>query len=229
MERHEAVEWLGETERARNRTRVVSRRVWFPLLLFGVITMGTVPLYPGGPLNGVSSSRSYVGAFFVSHPERLSLYWLLASAGGYLATALYFWWQDRRSGVAIRWQPFVIVGVALYALLIAVSPEGLSLIGLPWRISPWFHVGDLFIRGLTPILTIALGLLVLAAFQRSVSFAAYSLGFVGLALLVNLYDLGNITYRMGLGDHGVGANVVTAGGALLLGGVGFAVAARRRG
>ncbi|MDP9342381.1 MAG: hypothetical protein M3Q23_09880 [Actinomycetota bacterium] len=227
MDRGEAVEWLGAAQQLKRRTRATSRRYWFPLIVFGLITLGSTPLYVEPPASGPVSS-SYVGAFFVSSPQRLSLYWVLATAVGYLATVLYYRWRDRKSGVVASVRPFVYTGVALFVLLMLVSPGGLALIGLSSRWTPWFKVGDLFIRGLTPILTVAIGLVVLSAFERSVAFAAYALAFLGVALTVNLYDIGNVTYRLGLGQHGLQANVLTAAAVLLAGGAGFWLAGRRQ-
>src|SRR5436190_13716262 len=156
MQREQAVEWLHATEQIKRRTRATSRRYWFALVVFGLITAGATPLYIEPAASGLAT-ESYVGAFVVSHPERLSLYWLLASAVGYLATVFYYRRRDRTSGIVSSARPFVVTGVALFLLLILVSPGGLALVGLPATLTPWFLVGDLFIRGLTPILTIAVG------------------------------------------------------------------------
>jgi hypothetical protein len=225
VDRAEAVEWLGAARQLKRRTRASSRRYCFPLVVFGLITIGATPLYVEAP---GTVTDSFVGGFFLVNAKRLSLYWLLATAAGYVATVLYYRWSERRSGVVASVRPFVITGSALFALLILVSPEGLALVGLPSSLTPWFRVGDLFVRGLTPILTFSIGLLVLAAFERSVAFAAYVFGFLGVAVAVNLYDIGNLTYRLGLGQHGVQANVLTAGAFLLAGGAGFWLAGRRR-
>ena len=227
MDRGEAVEWLGTAQQLRRRTRAASRRYWFPLVVFGLITLGSTPLYVEPSASG-SLSSSFVGGFLVSDPRRLSLYWVVATAMGYVATVLYYRWRDRRSGMVASVRPFVVTGVALFVLLALVSPGGLALVGLPSTWTPWFRVGDLFIRGLTPLLTIAIGLLVLSAFERSVAFVAYALAFLGVALTVNLYDIGNLTYRLGLGQHGLQANVLTAAAVLLAGGAGFWLAGRGR-
>ena len=50
-----------------------------------------------------------------------------------------------------------------------------------------------------------------------VALVAYALVFLGVALTVNLYDIGNVTYRLGLGQHGLQANVLTAAAVLLAG------------
>ena len=198
MQREQAVEWLHATEQIKRRTRATSRRYWFALVVFGLITAGATPLYIEPAASGLAT-ESYVGAFVVSHPERLSLYWLLASAVGYLATVFYYRRRDRTSGIVSSARPFVVTGVALFLLLILVSPGGLALVGL----------------------------LVLSAFERSLAFAAYALAFLGLAITVNLYDIGNLTWRLGLGQHGLQANVLTAGVMLLAGGAGFWLAGRR--
>jgi hypothetical protein len=227
VQRDQAIELLGTAQGLQRRIRAAARRSWFPLTVFGVITLASTPLYAERPAPSGLVRESFVGGFVVPNPQRLSLFWLIAAAAGYAATVLYYRWRDRTTGVVGRVWPFVVTGVGLFALLILVSPGGLELVGLSSSLTPWTVVGDLFIRGLTPILTIAIGLLVLSAFERSVAFAAYCLAFLGVALAVNLYDIGNLTYRLGLGQHGLQANVVTAGLALVLGGAGFWFAERR--
>src|SRR5947208_11443508 len=96
-----------------------------------LITVGSTHVYEEPPASGPASFSSYLGGFIVSNPRRLSLYWVLGTVVGYLATALYYRWRDRRSGVVSSVRPFLVTGVALFVLLLLVSPAGLALVGLP--------------------------------------------------------------------------------------------------
>jgi hypothetical protein len=55
----------------------------------------------------------------------------------------------------------------------------------------------LFIRGYAALLVIAAGLLALARLERSILLGAVGLVFTGGALLVNLYNIANLYYRLG--------------------------------
>lgn len=84
-----------------------------------------------------------------------------------------------------------------------------------------FPFGNLVIRGLTPLITIAIGLFVLARSERSWPLATFAAAFLALALVASLYDMENVAYRLGLGSPGFQTNVIVAGVTLLLGGLGF--------
>src|SRR2546421_11861479 len=104
MDHGQAAEWLSTAERAKRRARAASRRAWFPLVVFGLITIGSAPFYREAAQStaGVSYtdiSGAFVGGYFVSSPRVLSLYWMLATVVSYLATISYFRWRDARSGV----------------------------------------------------------------------------------------------------------------------------------
>jgi hypothetical protein len=231
MEREQAAEWLSSAAVARRHARDASHRAWFPLVVLGLITLAATPFYTvTGPSEGIGFVDiwgDYIGGFLASNPQRLSMYWLVATIGGYVATVAYFRWQGARSGVRTPVWPFVATGLALLALLVLSSPHWLAVLHIPQTWSPCCPA-DLYLRGLLPVLTIAIGLLVLAAIERTWAFAVFAVGFLGIALVVNLYDIGNLTARIGLGPHGVQANVVFAGVVLLAGGIAFAVLGRRR-
>ena len=138
-----------------------------------------------------SSSRldGLLGGWFLPDFGRwVAVYWLVALPLGYLATAAYFRRRARRTGVASRPGPLVLTGVLLLAMFVVVSLQGYVGI-LP---------GDLVVRGLGPLLTVAVGLTVLAVADRSPALAVVAPGFLGgITLLVNLYDLVNVLYRLG--------------------------------
>lgn len=91
-----------------------------------------------------------------------------------------------------------------------------------------FPFGNLVIRGLTPLITLAIGLFVLARCERSWPLATFAVAFLALALLANLYNMENVVYRLGLGSHGSQVNIIIVGAVLLLAGAGFGLAGLAR-
>ncbi len=59
------------------------------------------------------------------------------------------------------------------------------------------YPGDLTIRGTFPFVLIAAGLLVLARAERSWALMAIAVSYAAAALLSSLYDVSNLTQRMG--------------------------------
>ncbi|MGH9071930.1 MAG: hypothetical protein ACRDX8_12385, partial [Acidimicrobiales bacterium] len=179
-------DWYSDVGRLRRRSRLARGTPWFPLLLFGVIVLASIPLYlPGSPCGTHRSCVFELPQFFPA---------------GVLSA--------RRRGVTRSVRAFVATGVGLLGLLVVTSLAGL------------LRFSDLTVRGLTPLITIAIALFVLARPERSWSLAAFATTFLALVLLANLYDIENMTYRIGRGSFGA-MNVVVVGVALLLGGIGF--------
>ena len=52
--------------------------------------------------------------------------------------------------------------------------------------------GDLVVRGLLPLIVVAVGFAALAGAQRSVEFGVFAAGFFAVALVANLYDMANL-------------------------------------
>jgi hypothetical protein len=72
---------------------------------------------------------------------------------------------------------------------------------------------------LTPLLTIALGLFVLAWVERSFALGLFAAAFLTLALVVNLYDIENLFQRVGMGVPVPAISLMVSGSVLLLAGV----------
>jgi len=82
-----------------------------------------------------------------------------------------------------------IYGVGLLGVVVGVDRHG--------AYAPPFP--DFWIRGTTALLVVAVGIAALAVLERSLPFAAFALGFIGLALLSCLYDDVNLLQRVGRG------------------------------
>ena len=87
--------------------------------------------------------------------------------------------------------------------------------------------GDLFIRGLTPLLPVGVGLVVLAIVERSRVLACFAVAFLGLAVLVNLYDIENLFARVGVSVPTPAIGLIVPGAVLLLASFGFWLGGRR--
>jgi hypothetical protein len=117
--------------------------------------------------------------------------------------------------VAGRIWPFATVGIGV--LVLAVVSRGWITFKIP---------ADFWIRGMQPLLVIAIGLIALAVTERSRAFLTFVVGFLGLALLSCLYDVSNLFERLGLGSTWNGnnealPNLILPGLYLLIGGVVF--------
>jgi hypothetical protein len=189
------------------------------------------------PCNGVghvSAFSLFPGGMSTASPRAVSLYWLIALPLAYLVIA---WWYRRRAqrrGVSTSPVAYVVTGLALVALLVATSQGALSwLTPGPHSRLRWLFpgasvlgLGDLGIRGLLPLLTVSIALFVLAYCERSRPLAEFAVSLLALSLLVNLYDLQNVAYRLGI-MVGPEIGVFVVGLYLLGGGLAFAAAHRR--
>lgn len=242
----QAKAWIDDVSVLQNRTRRARRGLWFPLVLFGLVILASTPLYmhfngdtppipallappdvPPVPTTppaadiGIGGSSGllhfFTGGMFTFSPLKITVFWLVAGPMAYLVTAGFYWLQARRRGVATSSRAYVLTGLGLFALLVATSTP---LIPVPVH-------GNLLVRGLTPLLAVALGLFVLARVERSWALLAFAVPFLALCVTANLYDMANLTYRLGLGSAGPEVNVIVVGSVLLLTGVIFGLAAVR--
>ena len=236
----QAKAWIDDVSELRSRTRRARRGLWFPLILFGLVILASTPLYvnptitptaafltpdvPSSPStftgNGGDSGLLGFspGGMFSFSPLMVTVFWLVAGPLGYVLTAGFYWLQARRRGVATSIRAYVLTGLGLFALLVAISTP---LIPVPVH-------GNLLVRGLTPLLAVALGLFVLARVERSWPLLAFAVPFLALCVTANLYDMENVVYRLGLSSAGPEVNVIVVGSVLLLAGVGFGAAAVRQ-
>jgi hypothetical protein len=206
---------LGDLARLRRQTRAARHAYWFPLVLFGLLTCGAAPLYvaaaaPRDTSGALATGRGPLllngflpggGGFYIGW------YWAAALAGGYLLTVVWYRWHARRAGVATPARGYLITGVVLTVLVLAIPPLTVKVPGL-WRV--WLPFGDVWIRGTLAFLIIATGLWVLARAERSRALAVIALVYTGAALLSSLYNVENIVFRLGWNPRGTFAWQLTA-------------------
>lgn len=238
-----AVDSFAYVRQLRHRTRVARDGSWFVLVVFGIVVMLAIFFYSRPGLsatspgcnsftNGfactvVSNARGVFGSGLGS-PESAILnvspwattYWVIAITVGIALIVVFYWLRARASGVAGRVWPFATISLVILIL---------ALVSRSWIITK--IPADFWLRGMQALLVIALGLVVLAALERTWPFALYVAGFFGLALLSCLYDVNNLFVRLGLGSSWRGSsealpNLILPGVYLLVGGVGFYFARR---
>jgi len=233
---------LADLARLRRQTRTARHAYWFPLILFGVLTCGAAPLYvaaaappPASGAYGVAPGPILLsGRAFGTSTFYIGWYWAVALVGGYLLTLVWYRRHAGRAGVRTPARGYLITGVVLTVLALAIPP-----------LTGWLHVlrlvwlpfGDVWIRGTLAFLIIAIGLWVLARAERSRVLAIIALVYTGAALLASLYNVENIVFRLGW-NPGRSAfawqltalpNVLLPATVLLVAGCGAFAAQRRRG
>jgi hypothetical protein len=184
---------LGELSGLRRRARAARHAYWFPLVLFGVLTVASAPLYTTAQPGVVPGQAAPVTLLALGGGRHLGLpvYWLFALTGGYWVSAAWYRWHARRAGVATPSRAFLVTGIALTAVSILafavpLTPLGISLIPRP-----------LVLRGAFPFGIIAVGLWVLARAERSRGLAVIAVVYTAAALLAALYNVENIVFRLG--------------------------------
>lgn len=201
---------LAELSALRRRVRSDRHAYWLPLMLFGLIGLGSVPFYlshPGlhfdGGNHGFSCTDYAAPAFpaFDGPPGcptpltgLLGLYWLLALIGGFLAMLAWYRAYARKSGVVGRARAAAITGIALTVAAVVVPPLAQA-VGYPFELGiP--YLGFFTFTGTYPFFIIAVGVCVLAWAERSWAFAVIAITNL-VATLAGMNDLQNIVGRLG--------------------------------
>ena len=228
-------------QRAARRRRAPARQArWFPLVAFGIVVLGATPFYwqaatkctggrtscpsqtPPSPLGGLLLPFERDGHL----TTWATVYWMCTLAAGLILTAFFSQRRAKQSGTILSTWPAIAVSLVFVALLMLTSPQVLRALGANGR-SIALLLPDLRVRGLTPLLVVAVVLLALALVERSRSLTLFATAFGALAVTANLYDLENVLARLGwrLGP-GAGPlpNILVPGLVLLAGaGVFFAL------
>lgn len=231
---------LTDLNQLRRRTRAARHGYWFPLVLFGLLICGAAPLYVA------STAPPALSVLYETSPGPIMLsgvlmgrgtaligwYWAAALVGGYLLTVLWYRWHASRAGVRTPARGYLITGVALTVLAVAVP----LLTPLVPRLGLlWMPLVEVWARGTLAFLIIAVGLWVLARAERSRALAVIALAYTAAALLVSLYNVENILFRLGW-NPGRSAfawqltilpDVLLPAVVLLLAGLGALIASRR--
>ncbi|HET7012606.1 MAG TPA: hypothetical protein VFI65_01765 [Streptosporangiaceae bacterium] len=224
---------LSELGQLRRNARSARHAYWFPLVLFGLLTVAAIPFYVTPGFSGGSGPDLPIlggyGGFIVQ--SYLGYYWLAALL---LGLALTMWWyrrHARRIGLRTPARAYLIT-VGAVTVLALVLPF-LARLG-PFRFINLAVPADLIIRGTFPFLIIAIGLCVLAWAERSLALGVIGLVYTGTALLASLYDIENVLFRLGWNPVGSQwrftslPNVLLPATVLLATGVGAFVVQRKQ-
>jgi hypothetical protein len=183
-------ELLEDMAALRRRARADRRGYWFPLVLFGVLTLGAAPLYVAPELPGPvydAHGNLVPGPVYDFQPGTgwVGRYWLAALIVGGLLTV---WWYRRR-GRRIGPQSAGAVAVVSAALVVAAVAV-LGFTPLAWVLWP-------LDRGYGATLVIAAGLIALARAERSPVLTGMAATYTAAALLGNLYNVENVLFDLG--------------------------------
>lgn len=202
---------LAEMSALRRRVRSDRHAYWLPLLLFGLIGLGSVPFNlsnPGlhflGGNHGFACTDYATPAFpALDGPNGcptpltglLGLYWLLALTGGFLVVLTWYRAYARRSGVTSRARATVITGIALTVAAVVVPPLAQA-VGYPFELGIPYLAFFTF-RGTYPFFIIAVSICVLAWAERSRALTMIAITYLAATMTAGLYDVQNVVSRLG--------------------------------
>jgi hypothetical protein len=231
MEREQAAEWLYTADVIRQKTRKAVRAPWIPLAVFGVISLLASPLYRFQPVTRASVGGAsltfrdiqpvglvtwFGGGTLLRDRLAVSLFWLVALPLGYVLSVLFYRRRASRLGVAGSARTYAAVGVALLAFQVAISAVGR------------LHYGGMFNRGLTPLVTVALGLFVLAWAERSPTLGLFAATFLGLILLAPFSGIEHVFFFDRETGLAPAISMILPGTVLIAAACGFWLAGRSR-
>lgn len=226
---------LGELTR---RVRAAQRGTWFPLLLFGVVTLGAVianrltfsvqTISSCPDLKGTATECTLI-------KQGAPGYWDVGLTLAYAATALFYIRRSRGRGVGTPVRPYVITGLIVVAVLAATTlwtvRNGMPLPGDRFdfwgmHLDPHSGLTQLLERFTGSALTVGVPLLVLSWVERNRALLLFTLAYLALELA-----------PISTGWAGIDATspwsslprLVPPAVFLLLGALGFALAQRPRG
>jgi len=208
-------ELLASVGTLRHRVRNDRHSFWFPLVVFGLITLLSIPLYYGWPMrlnlgsmhchHYANRTISCTGTGFIPQGfltrgfftnqlgSWLSLFWVLSMFLGYVATIAFYRHRAVTVGLKVRIWPAVAVGLGLLILVMLMQSY--------WHAiePPFLNSGDFWTRGTATLVILSVGIATLAALERSFWYIIYAVGFVFIALLSSLYNVSNLVRWEGLG------------------------------
>jgi len=87
---------LRQVDQVRERTRAAVHPAWFPLIVFGVLGLASIPFS------------------FIGEGAGIGLFWLVAGPSGGFATARYYRNRAISLGVGMRGRAYMALGIALF-------------------------------------------------------------------------------------------------------------------
>jgi hypothetical protein len=220
---------LSTTRQLAHRVRRAQRATWFPLVLLGLVVVASAPFYRLGryavtcdPALGARGGVQIIdrGACIQVVGWPAGVYWIIAFVLAYAAIAAFYVHRARSRGVGARVLPYVGSGIAA-GLVFGIASAWSQQLG----VLGYFPTGPVAV-GLVPLISIGLALFVLARVERNWTLLVFATGYLVVALLA--HGIGKRGLGLDLGPMwGFLPGLVVAGGVLLIGGAGFALAERR--
>lgn len=217
---------LTEVHRSRQIARRARPRLWVPVALLGVVVAAATPLYQRLPISEWGQHDRggvLLGFGGLQYPAAAAGYWLIALPIAYVLIAFYLAAWSRARGIRINAAGAAVLGLTLYGLYFILTvflPEFLE------ANTP----GDLLVRGLTPLILIALVILVWGVLLRSWSVFGVGVASLSASLVSNLYDVSNPLVASGVNlalENRLMVNVALTAVVILLGALVLAMAERR--
>src|SRR5215475_3742470 len=158
-------ELLASVRDVTRKVRVAQRGTWFPLLVFALITLASIPIVRFSPHHFACRSHQLHGGPQATVCLVVStwpfVYWPIALILAYVAIAGFYVYQSRRRGVGAHIRPYVVLGIAISVLATAGS---IWLAGHPLALEPGSNTrifgaltASQFVRGLvTPAAAIGI-------------------------------------------------------------------------
>jgi len=223
-------ELLATTRTLTRRVRSAQRGAWFPLLLFGLATLGSAPFdHLGGHRKACTPPT--VGGYVCSvYSQGATVYWPTVLVLIYATVAWFYTRRSRQRGVGTRVRLYVIVGVIVAVVLTAASlwvithpSPSRDVLGL--HLFPGTPVGSAVFWLASPAAAIGLALFVLSRIERSLALVVFAVCYLAIVL----FSFPSAHYGPGVVPHlpVYPPRTYVEGGVLLLGSVGFALAERR--
>lgn len=211
---------LDELAGLRKRARDDRHGYWFPLLLMGVLSFGSIPL--SGPSDNPTALITEGGPGWwinplihlglkaeheVQHPLALSLYWLAALIIGLVATVWWYRWRAQRVGVETSTRTYALV---------ALCGSFAVLLGIPLSTSLFFEYSRFYPTPLVVgvVMAVLLGLALLAFRARRARPLFVSVGLVLVSVALSLLQVPDVGIDLGMG--GMAQFLVIALGLLAL-------------
>ncbi|MGC0366989.1 hypothetical protein ABH922_004973 [Rhodococcus sp. 27YEA15] len=178
---------------ARRLVRPVQPRKWVPLAGLSVVMIGAMPLYVQRQFGYPSADDGTVGGLSgfgqLERSDAAAVYWLVTLPVAYAVIATYLGRRGPRSEVRLRALRAAGCGVVLFVALV------LAIVILPeLQLLP----GNLLIRGLAPLLAIAMGVMMWGAIDHD--WTVFGTGAFALAasMVANLYNIESVILAQGV-------------------------------
>jgi len=197
-----AAQLLDELRVIRERTSAAARGYWLPLVVFGVLIGGSLPLYERLPAGrpGLAGPAARAGCpaaadrgcqlpgatAHITVVTALGYYWQLAIPAGVVLTVLWYRWRGHRVGLRTPARGFLVAGLVLGELVLL----GPILAGQAGSETALRLVHDSHQAGALVIVAALLGLLAWA--ERSPALAVIVAVYLAAALAISPVTNGGV-------------------------------------